>query len=164
MSRTTPPQASRPVLPREYGVPRSTKGLLPWSHITERMTHAKHYWVCTVSPAGEPHATPVDGLWLDDALYFGGSAQTRRHRHLASNPHVSVHLESGSDVVILEGEARPERPDRALAVRLAEASQEKYGYAPKPEEYEKTEVHVFRPSVVFAWTNLPKDATRWLVR
>jgi hypothetical protein len=43
----------------------------------------------------------------------------------------------------------------------AEASAQKYGYAPRPEDYEATPVHVFRPRVVFAWTHLMKDATRW---
>ena len=156
------PAATRPRLPREYGVTTSSKGLLAWSHVSTRMASAQHYWIATVDPSGRPHATPVDGVWLDDRLYFGGSPQTRRQRNLAANPHVCVHLESGADVVILHGEARPERPDRALAERLAEASTKKYGYAPKPEEYEKTDVHVFRPRIVFAWTNLPKDATRWI--
>lgn len=155
------PIASRPQLPAEYGVSQSTKGLLPWSHVTERMTKASHYWMSTVSPDGRPHATPVDGLWLEDRLYFGGSPHTRRQRNLAANPAVCVHLESGTDVVILHGEARHERPDRALATRLAEASTKKYGYAPKADEYETSGVHVFRPRVAFAWTNLPKDATRW---
>jgi hypothetical protein len=42
------------------------------------------------------------------------------------------------------------------------ASVTKYGYGPKPEEYEKTEgVFVFRPRVVLAWKQFPKDATRW---
>jgi hypothetical protein len=80
---------------------------------------------------------------------------------LAANPAVCIHLESGSDVVILHGEAHLHPPDRALAMRLAEASAEKYGYAPKPEEYEAGGVHVFRPRVVFAWAQFPKDATRW---
>jgi nitroimidazol reductase NimA-like FMN-containing flavoprotein (pyridoxamine 5'-phosphate oxidase superfamily) len=161
MRNTVSPKASRPRLPRDYGVTASTKGLLPWSHVSTRMARAQHYWIATADPSGRPHATPVDGLWLDDRLYFGGSPQTRRQRNLATNPAVCVHLESGSDVVILQGEARPERPDRTLATRLAEESTRKYGYAPAPEEYEKTDVHVFRPRVVFAWTNLPKDATRW---
>jgi hypothetical protein len=26
------------------------------------------YWICTVSPGGYPHATPVDGLWLDGRM------------------------------------------------------------------------------------------------
>jgi hypothetical protein len=155
------PNARRPWLPPEYGVPRDAKGLLPWSHVADRMTKALHYWICTVGPNGDPHATPVDGLWLDDRLYFGGSPRTRRQRNLAANPSVCVHLESGSDVIILQGEARPERPDSALAKRLAESAAKKYGYGQTPEPYEKSDVHVFRPRIVFAWTNLPKDATRW---
>jgi len=155
------PRASRPNLPPEYGVSHNPKGLLPWSHVTERMTQSLHYWISTVSPDGRPHATPVDGLWLNDRLYFGGSPQTRRQRNLAANPAVCVHLESGTDVVILHGEVRAQRPDRALANRLAEGSARKYGYGPKPEVYEATDVQVFRARVAFAWTNLPKDATRW---
>jgi nitroimidazol reductase NimA-like FMN-containing flavoprotein (pyridoxamine 5'-phosphate oxidase superfamily) len=125
------------------------------------MTRAMHYWIGTTDPAGRPHATPVDGLWLDDRLYFGGSPETRRQRNLAANPSVCVHLESGSDVVILHGEARPERPDAALAQRLADGSTRKYGYGQPAEAYARTDVQVFRPRVAFAWTNLPKDATRW---
>jgi nitroimidazol reductase NimA-like FMN-containing flavoprotein (pyridoxamine 5'-phosphate oxidase superfamily) len=139
------------------------KGLLPWSHVVERMAEAMHYWICTTDPDGRPHATPVDGLWIDDRLYFGGSPQTRRQRNLAANPSACVHLESASDVVILHGEARPERPDAALAKRLAEDSTRKYGYGQTPEQYQQTDVHVFRPHTVFAWTNLPKDATRFSV-
>ncbi|HJZ71926.1 MAG TPA: pyridoxamine 5'-phosphate oxidase family protein [Vicinamibacterales bacterium] len=158
---TAGPKASRPWFPRDYGVSTATKGLLPWSHVVERMTKALHYWIATTCPDGTPHATPVDGLWLDDRLYFGGSPRTRRQRNLAANPSVCVHLESASDVVILRGDARPERPDAALAKRLAESSVRKYGYGQTPEQYEKTDVHVFRPRVAFAWTDLPKNATRW---
>ena len=115
-----------------YGVPKDKKGLLPWSHVTERMAEAQNYWICTVSPDGRPHATPVWGLWLDDRLYFGGGPQTRRSRNLAENPAVCVHLESGSDVIILHGDAQELRaPDRSLVTRLIEISEKKYGYAPK---------------------------------
>ncbi len=154
--------ASRPYMPGPaYGVPKSETGLLPWSRVAERMAQAMHYWICTVSPDGRPHATPVDGLWLEDRLYFGGSPQTRRNRNLAANPAVCVHLESGAEVVILHGKAHLGAPDRALAIRLAQASAQKYGYGPKPEEYEADGVHVFRPHEVFAWKQFPKDATRW---
>ncbi len=156
------PTPSRPHTPGPaYGIPRDKKGLLPWSHVSERMAQAMCYWICTVGPDGRPHATPVDGLWLDDTLYFGGSPETRRNRNLAANPAVCVHLESGSDVVILQGEARPRTPDRELAHRLAEASARKYGYAPKPEEYQANGVHVFRPQVAFGWKQFPRDVTRW---
>jgi nitroimidazol reductase NimA-like FMN-containing flavoprotein (pyridoxamine 5'-phosphate oxidase superfamily) len=155
------PRASRPQIPAEYGVPKGKKGLLPWSYVTERMAAAMCYWVCTVSPAGIPHATPVDGLWLDDRLYFGGSPQTRRNRNLAANPAVCVHLESGAEVLMLQGQARLLTADRALANRLAEASAQKYGYAPEPAQYEAGGVHVFSPRVVIAWRQMMKDATRW---
>ena len=158
----TGPKASRPHMPG-YGVPKDKKGLLPWSHLTERMAEAQNYWICTVSPDGRPHATPVWGLWLDDRLYFGGGPQTRRNRNLAENPAVCVHLESGSDVIILHGDAQELRaPDRALVTRLIEISEKKYGYAPKPEDYDKTPgTYVFRPRWVLAWKQFPKDATRW---
>jgi Pyridoxamine 5'-phosphate oxidase len=154
-------RASRLRLPAEYGVPKSTKGLLPWSHVSERMTSALHYWICTISPDDQPHATPVDGLWLDDRLYFSGSPQTRRNRNLAANPAVCVHLESCEDVIILQGQARLRMLERAVALRLTEASKQKYGYAPKPEDYEAGSVHVFCPRLVFAWSPPLKNATRW---
>lgn len=155
------PSASRPRLPAAYGVPAGARDLLPWSHVVARMQMAPHYWICTVDPAGHPHAVPVDGLWLNDRLYFGGSPATRRNRNLAANPHVCVHLESASDVVMLQGTAALLTPDRALATRLADASREKYGYAPPPGDYEAMGVHVFRPQLVFAWQRFPTDMTRW---
>ncbi len=121
-TRAALPRASRPQLPADYGVPTATKDLLPWSHVTAQMTMARHYWVCTVSPNGQPHATPVDGLWLDDRLYFGGSPQTRRNRNLAENPAVCIHLESADDVLILQGKARLHTSERAVAQRMAQAS------------------------------------------
>jgi nitroimidazol reductase NimA-like FMN-containing flavoprotein (pyridoxamine 5'-phosphate oxidase superfamily) len=158
------PIARRPRSPgRAYGVPKDKKGLLPWNYVVERMTQAQHYWVCTVSAQGRPHATPVDGIWLDDRLYFGGYSETRRHRNLAENPSVCIHLESASDVVILQGEAHDFRaPDRDTALRLSQASAQKYGYGLKPEDYETgSGTFEFRPQVVYAWEPLLKDVTRW---
>jgi hypothetical protein len=130
------------------------------------MAAAKYYWISTVSPDGRPHATPVDGVWVDEQLYFGGSPATRRNRNLESNPAVCVHLENGLDVVILHGEALPMGPvERSLAVRISEASFEKYGYGPRPEDYDAAleGAYVFRPRVVFAWKEFPKDVTRWRI-
>jgi nitroimidazol reductase NimA-like FMN-containing flavoprotein (pyridoxamine 5'-phosphate oxidase superfamily) len=146
------PRASRARIPPEYGVPKHDKGLLPWAHVIERMQAATVYWVCAVGPTGRPHATPVDGLWLDDTLYFGGSPAARRQRYLRANPAVSVHLESGHEVVILNGDAResPGLP-RELAERLSAASKAKYGYGPAPRDYMAPgRVFVFRPREVFA--------------
>jgi nitroimidazol reductase NimA-like FMN-containing flavoprotein (pyridoxamine 5'-phosphate oxidase superfamily) len=156
------PQASRPHIP-DYGIPKDNKGMLPWSYVSQRMAEALHYWVGTVDENGRPHATPVDGIWLDDRLYFGGSTKTRRHRNLMANPAVCIHLESGTEVVILHGEAREfHAPNHEFAVLLAEASKKKYGYAPPPEMYETAEgVFRFHPQMALAWKQFPKDATRW---
>ena len=68
---------------------------------------------------------------------------TRRARNLAANPAVVVHLESGDDVVILEGEAREVgKPERALAERLSAAftakyAATKYEYRPPPEQWDR---------------------------
>jgi pyridoxamine 5'-phosphate oxidase-like protein len=160
-SREAGPTAARPHM-TGYGVPKDKKGLLPWSHVTDRMEKAMHYWISTVSPEGRPHATPVDGLWIDEQLYFGGMPDTRRHRNLLANPAVCVHLESAMDVIILRGDAR-ELPgtERSLNVRLAEASVKKYGYGPPPDAYAAGGVWVLRPRVVLAWKQFPKDVTRW---
>ena len=160
-SPTNSPTASRPRIPTEYGVSNNNKGLLPWSHVTERMTRALHYWICTVDSNGRPHVTPVDGLWLNDRLYFGGNSQTQWNRNLVTKPAVSVHLDSSDDVIILNGEAHLHTPDHELSVQLSKASTEKYGYAPRPEDYEASGVHIFRPLTVFAWKQFPKDVTRW---
>jgi nitroimidazol reductase NimA-like FMN-containing flavoprotein (pyridoxamine 5'-phosphate oxidase superfamily) len=160
--KTSVPKVSRPQIPAVYGIPKHTKGLLPWSHVSERMAQARVYWITTVDPAGRPHATPVDGLWLEDRLYFGGSPETRRSRNLAGNPEVCVHLESGSDVVILHGRVDElDNQDRELARRLADASKEKYGYGMKAEDYLAGGTFAFKPRKVIAWKPLFKDATRW---
>jgi hypothetical protein len=156
------PNVGRPRMPKDYGLPKDKKGLLPWSYIVQRMTEARHYWICTVTPDGKPHATPVDGLWVRDALYFGGSPETRWWRNIAANQAVSVHLENALEVVIMRGEAHTAaRVSRSLSVVLSNASKEKYGFAPNAEDYEKGGVYIFRPGVVLAWKQFPRDATRW---
>lgn len=157
------PKASRPYIPPIYGVPQADEGLLPWTHITQRMSEAKRYWISTVDRHSQPYATPLDGLWLARRLYFGGSPLTRWSKNLAQNPSLCVHLESGLDVVILRGEAAAlPSMEWHLAEALAKASHEKYGYAPKPEEYMKSDgLYVFQPRVVLAWKQFPQDVTRW---
>ena len=108
---------SRPSMPDGYGVPDTDEGLLDWSWAVERLESALNYWFATTRPDGRPHAMPAWAVWLDGGLYFEGSPLTRRARNLAANPAVVVHLESGDEVVILEGEARRGRQARAGARR-----------------------------------------------
>jgi hypothetical protein len=57
--KSSAPKVSRPQIPAVYGLPKHNKGLLPWSHVSERMAQARVYWITTVDPGGRPHATPV---------------------------------------------------------------------------------------------------------
>ncbi len=160
------PARSRPVMPGGYGVPASDEGLLPWSWAAERLEKARNYWFSTTRPDGRPHAMPAWAVWLDGVLYFEGSPLTRRARNVAANPAIVVHLESGDEVVILEGEAHPAgRPERVLAERLAAIFTAKYAethdYRPAPEQWDRGGLWALRPRVAFGWGQFPNTVTRW---
>src|SRR3954470_22957037 len=99
------PRAGRPLTPADYGIssepPDTTKR--PWSDVTNALAASKNYWVSSTRADGRPHAMPVWGLWLDDAVMFSTSRRSMKGRNLARRPDVIVHLESGDDAVILEG-------------------------------------------------------------
>src|SRR5205823_9378436 len=116
------PLRSRPLLPDGYGVPATDEGMVEWSWAVDQLEQARNYWFCTTRPDGRPHAMPAWAVWVDDALYFDGSPETRRGRNLASNPAITVHLESGDQVVVLAGEAlEAARPAAECAGRLVAA-------------------------------------------
>lgn len=147
------PSASRPHVPG-YGIPKDRRGLLPWSHAVDRLQAAREYWVTTADRDGRPHAVPVWGVWVDDVLLFGGGP-TRWARNLSANPEVVVHLESGVDVVIVEGAVTRTTDDDPLSEAAQDAYEAKYGFRHPPPFW------VLRPRAAFAWTEFPKDATRW---
>ena len=155
---TATPRAEQLDIPREYGTPSR---LLAWDMVAVRLADARHYWLATVRPDGRPHAVPLDGLWLDDRWYFGGSPTTVKHRNLLVSPQVSMHLEDGGSAVIVEGTCAITRPAQETAERLSEASQAKYGYGPPPATYLEG-VWELSPTKVLAWTDLTADATRFL--
>lgn len=148
------PEAGRPHVP-DYGIPDTIEGVLPWSHAVERLERARNLWIVTVAPGPRPHAVPVWGVWVDGAAYFGGGPQTRWARNLSANPNVVVHLESGDEVVILEGRVgRVDEPDEVVA-RVIDAYEQKYDFRHPAPFWE------LRPDVAFAWTDFPRDTTRW---
>ncbi|GAC1330392.1 MAG: pyridoxamine 5'-phosphate oxidase family protein [Chloroflexota bacterium] len=167
MTRTPQPRRSRPQLPHDYGVPDGDEGMVDWTWAVERLEKARNYWFSTTRPNGRPHAMPAWAVWLDDALYFDGSPETRRGRNLAANPAISVHLESGDQVVVLEGNALPAAapPDPELAHKLVAAFERKYGashdYHPTADQWDTGGLWVLRPTVAFGWTEFPKALTRW---
>jgi hypothetical protein len=152
-----PVQASRPYIAHaEYGVPKTMKGALPWSHAVERLEKAKNYWIGTAQSDGKPHTMPTWGVWVDNTLYFGGGPETRWSRNLTENPQVAVHLESGDDVVIVEG--RVDRITDPADPRLTAVDD---AYEVKYKMRHGAPVWVLRPKVVFAWSQFPTNMTRW---
>jgi nitroimidazol reductase NimA-like FMN-containing flavoprotein (pyridoxamine 5'-phosphate oxidase superfamily) len=78
-------------------------GGLEWKEVADRLAAANVYWVHTTGPTGAPNATPVWGADLQGVFYFYTHSGTVKARNLDKNPLVAVHLESGSDVVIVHG-------------------------------------------------------------
>jgi hypothetical protein len=154
------PSAARAYLPGGYGLPLDSVQL-PWTDIDERLRSARHYWIVTVGNDGVPTVRPIDGMWLDGSLYFGGDPAARWQRNLRVNTRASVHLEDAERAVIVEGEVRMIRPDYALAVRLADASNAKYGMDQSVGDYEGAQIDELRARVVLAWNVLYEDATRF---
>lgn len=144
----------RPEIPESYGVPKDAEGTLAWEDVGRLLSGARNYWISTVRPDGRPHAVPVWGVWVDGAFHFGGGRTTRKAKNIAQNPGVVAHSESGDAVVIVEGVAE-EVTDSALQERLDDAYEEKYGIR------HGTPVWALEPRVIHAWTDFPKDATRW---
>jgi len=158
------PGAVRAVrFPLEYGTPGGPDSLVPWSYVEDRLRSAANYWITTVSPDARPHARPVDGVWVEGALGFGGSPETRWARNLVANPAMSVNLSSEAEAIILEGTAEiVTDPAHPLAGPFLVASREKY-----PQYYSAESPFrpfwALRPTRAFAWRleGFPRGATRW---
>ena len=160
----TDPVAERARMPQEYGVPTHGDGLLAWSDVEPRWIDALVYWLATSGPGGVPRVRPLDGLFVDGRLYVGGSPETRWVRDLIENLHVSVHLDGGMDVAILDGEAEllEHGVDDELAERLATESGRKYPqYGMTADSYRGPGPIVIRPRTGLAWRAFPKDVTRF---
>jgi hypothetical protein len=148
------PRRSRPRFPSGYGVLDAPEGMLEWRWAAERLDAARNYWIVTSSVDGGPHAAPVWGLWIDDAVVFSTSPESRKGRNLAHDPRVVVHLESGDEVVIVEGEVETIGSDD----RIADAYGAKYDSGnPEPLWYRVP------PRVVYAWleSSYPRSVTRF---
>ena len=104
---------------------------------------------------------PVWGVWLDQNFLFSTSLSSQKGRNLARNPNLVVHLESGDDVVILEGVAE-EVTDLDWLARFADAYDAKYQFRPDIHDA-KNGTYALRVKTAFAWLepDFPGGATRW---
>lgn len=152
---------------RGYGVTDDLDGLLPWSWAEERLVGNRNYWVVTVDPESRPHATPVWGLWADDAFWFSSAHDSLKARNLSANPHVVVTTADTVEVVSVEGIARSVEDPQAVAAAWAAK------YEPDPEARGAL-VNAFvggaafevTPVVAFGLIETPEEfsrsATRWV--
>jgi hypothetical protein len=155
------PRPSRPAMPRGYGIASGKEGLLPWSWAEERLVSSRNYWIVSANAGGRPHAMPVWGLWLDGAVWFSSDQASRKARNIAARPGIVVHLESGDEVVIAQGDAE-EVTERASLEPFARAYREKYGIGIDLDHAIGLTYRV-RPHTVLGWLepDFPTTATRW---
>ena len=117
---------------------------LEWSWVEAQLVDAGTYWIVAAA-ASHPHPRPVWGIWADDALVLSIGSPVLA-AGVDANPECAVHLDSGTDVVVLEGVAhRITEPDAALIA----AYDEKYDWQYSYDEYGPFTRVV--PTVVMAW-------------
>lgn len=145
-----------------YGISTEAEGQLDFDWAVQRLTTSRNYWICTTRADGRPHAMPVWGLWLNDAVWFSTDPQSYKARNLAARPDVVVHLESGDEMVLIEGRATwVLAPD--LPAGFVPAYAEKYGHE---LDTSNPDFGFYRvtPAKVLAWRekDFPTSATRFL--
>jgi len=116
----TTPKISRPKFPRGYV--DNPVSYVDWSWVAAQLTDSKHYWLCSVRPDGRPHVIPRWAVYIDGKIYYDGSPETRHAQNIVLNPNISVNLESGDHVIILEGTTAPAgKPTSELDSKLVAA-------------------------------------------
>lgn len=158
------PPADRPHIPN-YGIPRSSKGMLPWSRVERALRDAPRYWIATTDDDGRPHLIQQWGAFVGGRYYLEGGRHTRWARNLARDGRVAVSVERGTLSIMLEGRARAVRPKAALAREIIDS------YAAKPYEYTPVTKNwtgagalwEVSPERIFAWSykSFTTTATRF---
>jgi hypothetical protein len=120
---------------------------LPWTWATERLNRARNYWIATTRADGTPHSRPVWGIWLDNTFYF--STGSLAASNLVSCPSITVHLESGSEVVIIEGVAETVN-NATLVERVVSLYNQKYNWNLDPHNVSDP-FYAVHPKVAFGW-------------
>jgi hypothetical protein len=95
----------RPESLRLYGSSSDHPGLA-WSWVEEQLAAAGTYWVVARGP-GHPHPRPVWGIWTPGRRLELSIGSPVVSRALDADPRVTVHLDSGTDVVLVEGLVEP---------------------------------------------------------
>lgn len=133
---------SSPSRLRLYGQD-SDKEALGWDWVDGQIRDAGTYWV-TARTQGHPHPRPVWGVWLDGRLYLSiGTPATLEA--LSADATVTVHLDSGTQVVIVEGRTVEAPSDSAVVAEY----DRKYDWSYEADKYGPLTCVV--PERVLAW-------------
>lgn len=151
----------RPSIVEGYGIADDGEGMLPFSWVEDQLAAAHNYWVCSTRADGRPHAMPVWGLWIDGAVWFSTDPASLKARNLAARPEVVVHLESGDEVVVVEGVVS-RVGEAELPARFVDLYEEKYSHRIDTSDPAFGFYRV-PPDRVLAWqeSDFPRSATRF---
>ncbi len=148
-----------------YGLPKGSKGLLPWTWAEQRLKTSHNYWITTVRPNGAPHTMVVWALWMDGRLLFSTGSKSRKSKNLAENPKCVMCTELADEAVIVEGIA--EIADAAVRRKMLPLYERKYKFDIGGMRDDilamKEPVYAVRPKVVFGlWEkHFVGKSTRW---
>lgn len=159
-------ETSRPGVPGYFEPASQGRGLLDWRAAEQRLVDARNYWISTASAAAVPHAMPVWGVWLEGRFLFSTGPHTRKARNIASNARAVVHLESGAQLVVVEGVAR-EVSDPKVVERFVSAYNPKYGWNFTHADLSSGGLFEILPLKAFAWlgdegADFSATGTRWV--
>ncbi|WP_460810132.1 pyridoxamine 5'-phosphate oxidase family protein [Microlunatus endophyticus] len=159
LSGTGQPRGAAAKLPEGYN-DTGEETPLDWAPVNERLEQSRHFWFSTADGGGRPHARPIWGAWIDNTLYADGGIQvTRWGRDLLANPHTQVHLESATEVVIVDGVFSTDNDLTPEAFDRVRASYQRRYESYQPESADG--LFMVKPQHVLAWTNFPRDVTRF---
>jgi hypothetical protein len=117
--------------------------LLTWGWAQERLEAAPTYWVVAPS-VSHPHPRPVWGVWFDGAVHVSLGAPALRRACVPGAP-VTVHLDDGLEVLIVEGVVRGWTADTSVVA----AYDAKYSYGYDLEQYGP--LTTVDPARILAW-------------
>jgi hypothetical protein len=101
---------------------------------------------------------PVWGVYVEGALVFSTDPSTLKAKNMKRNPSIVVHLESGDELVVLEGKVE--------VVKLSKKVDDAYNakYKMRLSTFPgASAVYSLKPRVALAWRekDFPTSATRW---
>ncbi len=144
------PRRIRPKFPAEWHVPNDPEKWITWQHAKNKLANEKVYWISSATSGGRPHAAPVWGIWKESRFYFETDPKSVKGRNMSSNQNIVVHIQDGSDTVIVEGKARRQDTARVLD-QLKKDYTKKYRYTPRWSDEQREIVFRVEPVVVHAW-------------